>query len=108
MFKNRKTVARRHGMWAPHGDPAMIAVTARFFMIPGDKKNRTAIVGRPQGLSQKSKGLLTDIARAPYVFPLSVRKPYDFHTISLRSPYGSDSERRRKSEQEIVRCPYEL
>ena len=29
----------------------------------------------------------------------SVRIPYDFHTISLRSPYGSDSERRRKSKK---------
>ena len=29
-------------------------------------------------------------------------------TISLRSPYGSDSEHRRKLEQEIVRCLYEL
>ena len=29
-------------------------------------------------------------------------------TISLRSPYGSDSEHRRKPEQEIVRCHHEL
>ena len=34
-------------------------------------------------------------------FPLKVRIPYkfDFRTISLRSPYGSDPERRRKTEQ---------
>ena len=29
-------------------------------------------------------------------------------TISLRSPYGPDSEHQRKPEQEIVRCQYEL
>ena len=42
-------------------------------------------------------------------FPIkSVWIPYDFRTISLPFPYGSDPERQQKPEQEIVRCSYEL
>ena len=61
-------------------------VTARFF-FDNFGKNRTIIVGRPQGLSKKSNGLLKDIAWAPYDFHLksveTLRSPYDLPTISV-------------------------
>ena len=48
-------------------------------------QNRTTAVERPQGLSQKSKGLRPDIARAPNNFHSksveALRLPYDLHAI---------------------------
>ena len=54
--------------------------------------------GRPQGISHRhSKGSLRHFH---FMCEDSLRTD--------RSPYGSDSERRRKPGQEFVRCPYEL
>ena len=51
--------------------------------------------------SRTSHGLRT-------ISTLSLRTPYDFRMISLRSAYSSDSERRQKPGQGILRWPYEL
>ena len=60
-----------------------------------------AIVGRPQEIVRTPHGHRTGSVR----FQLKVRGD---PLTSLRSPNGSDSEHRRKLEQEIERCPYEL
>ena len=60
-------------------------------------KNSSAIVGRPQGISQKSYRLLADVARAPYDFQLksadTLRFPYDIHTVLTQNIDESQSKK---------------
>ena len=96
-FLNRRTLSRRRRSAGAVRRPCDIrAVTARFLRIIYDNKSyvnrrenarvQSEIVGTSYG---HRIGLCT-------IYTLSVRRPCDFLTISLRSPYDSDSESQSK------------
>ena len=83
--KNRKTVTRRHVVWAPYGDTAIIVHPPHDFLSDN-------LVTKPYGDRRDQT------TRTPYelyiMFAQTLRLPYGLHVVL--------SERSRKLEQEIV------